>query len=999
MPARHYLGRIAPAFHPREALMTATHGFELIREHKVPEINSLARLYRHAGTGAELLSLLNTDENKVFGVSFATPPADSTGVAHILEHSVLCGSRKYPIKEPFVELMKSSLNTFLNAMTFPDKTCYPVASQNVQDFYNLIDVYLDAVFFPRLTPQIFQQEGWHYELDTPDAPLIYKGVVFNEMKGNYSSPDSMLRELSQRSLYPDITYGLDSGGDPKHIPDLTYEELKAFHQRHYHPSNAKFFFYGDDDPEERLRLLGARLAEFSGIEVDFGVPLQPRFDAPKRLSRTYAAGTEDAQGPGANEAPRETMLTVNWMFDEPADIEMALAFDILEDILVGTPAAPLYKALIDSGLGEALAGTGLDNGLRQPMFSIGLKGIDAADADKVERLIIDTISGLADKGIDPPTLEAALNTVEFHLRENNTGAFPRGIVFMLRSLRSWLHGRDPLSPLAFEAPLAAIKARVAAGERYFENVIHRQFVASQHRTVLILRPDQEQAEREAKEESARLAKVRADMSKADLEAAVEATHALKLAQERPDTPEALAAIPTLKLADLPLHNKQIPIEVTTLHDTRVLHHDLFTNGIVYLDIGFDLHTLPTDLLSYVPLFSRALLETGVGNDDFVRLSQRIGRSTGGIWPQRWMSTVPGRPDCAAWLNLRGKALPEQTGELLSILRDILARARLDNRERFQQLLLEEKASAESRLVPAGSSYVDARLRANFFEADWAGEQMGGISYLFFLRKLVEEVETGWDGVLAKLERIRTTLLNRAAMLCNVTATAADWSRVQPQLADFLGALPHAPAKAAPWRVADTPRAEGLVIPAKVNYVGKGADLYRAGVKPSGTHIVARRYLRTSWLWDKIRVQGGAYGGQCTFDRYSGGFTFVSYRDPNLLATLDTYDRTADFLKGADLGDAELTRNIIGTIGEIDTYRLPDAKGFASMQRYLLGDTEAARQQLREEILSTTAADLRNFAGAMTEVAAHGRVVVLGSEQAIEGANKERPGLLDVSRVM
>jgi len=979
--------------------MTATRGFELIREHEVPEINSTARHYRHVGTGAELLSLISTDENKVFGVSFATPPSDSTGVAHILEHSVLCGSRKYPIKEPFVELMKSSLNTFLNAMTFPDKTCYPVASQNVQDFYNLIDVYLDAVFFPRLTPQIFQQEGWHYELDAPDAPLIYKGVVFNEMKGNYSSPDSMLRELSQRSLYPDITYGLDSGGDPKHIPDLTYEELKAFHQRHYHPSNAKFFFYGDDDPDERLRLLDARLAEFGSIEVKFDVPLQPRFPAPKRLTRTYAAGNEDRQRPRGEEAPRETMLTVNWMFDEPADIETALGFDILEHILIGNPAAPLYKALIDSGLGEALAGTGLDEGLRQPMFSIGLKGINAADADKVERLIIETISGLANKGIDVPTLESALNTVEFHLRENNTGAFPRGIVFMLRTLRSWLHGRDPLSPLAFEAPLAGVKARVAAGEPYFENLIRRQMIASQHRTVLILQPDQDQAEREAKQEAARLAKVRAGMSKTDIAATLEATHTLKAMQERPDPPEALASIPTLKLADLPKHNKHIPIEVMALRDTRVLHHDLFTNGIIYLDVGFDLHTLPADLLSYVPLFGRSLLETGVGNEDFVRLSQRIGRSTGGIRPQRWMSTVPGRPDCTAWLNLRGKALPEQTGELLAILGDILTRARLDNRDRFQQLLLEEKASVESRLAPAGSSYVDGRLRANFFEADWANEQMGGISYLFFLRKLVEEVETGWDRVHATLELIRTTLLNRSAMLCNITAAAADWHRIEPQLVDFLGALPHAAAKPAPWRVADTPRAEGLVIPATVNYVGKGADLYRAGVKPAGSHIVARRYLRTSWLWDKVRVQGGAYGGHCMFDRFSGGFTFASYRDPNLLATLDVYDRTADFLRGADLDHAELTRNIIGTIGEVDTYRLPDAKGFASMQRHLIGDTDEERQRMREEILATTAKDLRNFADAMAEVAAHGRVAVLGSEQAIEGANKQRPGFLSVSRVL
>src|SRR5579883_890623 len=394
--------------------MTATHGFELIREQKLSEINSTARYYRHVATGAELISLLNADENKVFGISFATPPSDSTGVAHILEHSVLCGSRKYPIKEPFVELMKSSLNTFLNAMTFPDKTCYPVASQNVQDFYNLIDVYLDAVFHPRLTPQIFQQEGWHYELDAPDAPLLYKGVVFNEMKGNYSSPDSMLREFSQQSLYPDITYGLDSGGDPKHIPDLTYEQLKEFHARHYHQSNAKVFFYGDDDPTERLRLIDERLAEFSRADADFTVPLQPRFAAPKHLSRTYAASLED----GAPEK-RSAMIKVSWMLDEVTDAETALGLNLLEDVLLGSPAAPLYKALIDSGLGEGLTGAGLEESLRQPMFTVGLKGIDAADADEVEKLVDDTLGKLAADGVDPATVAAALNTLEFRLRENN----------------------------------------------------------------------------------------------------------------------------------------------------------------------------------------------------------------------------------------------------------------------------------------------------------------------------------------------------------------------------------------------------------------------------------------------------------------------------------------------------------------------------------------------------------------------------------------------------
>jgi presequence protease len=978
--------------------MTATHGFELLREQKLSEINSTAQYFRHAATGAELVSLLNTDENKVFGVSFGTPPSDSTGVAHILEHSVLCGSRKYPIKEPFVELLKSSLNTFLNAMTFPDKTCYPVASQNLQDFYNLVDVYLDAVFHPRLTPQIFQQEGWHYELDTSDAPLAYKGVVFNEMKGNYSSPDGMLREWSQQSLYPDITYGLDSGGDPKRIPDLTYAQLKAFHARHYHPSNAKAFFYGDDDPEERLRLLDNYFREFERIDVDAQVRLQPRFSAPKRLARTYAAGAPEEAEAGAA-TPKESMISVNWMIDEITDIETALGFDILEHILIGNAAAPLYKALIDSGLGEGLAGGGLDDGLRQPMFSIGLKGIDPADAGKVETLIADTLDGLAGGGIDPLTVEASLNTVEFHLRENNTGSFPRGIAFMLRALRSWLHGRDPLTPLAFAAPLSAVKARVAGGERYFENLLRKHFIDNPHRTVVVLTPDREQAKREAKEEQAHLASVRAGMTAADIKAVVAETRALKELQERPDSPEALATIPTLKLSDLPRENKTIPIEVTSLRDTPVLYHNLPTSGIVYLDVGFDLHTLPAELLPYVPLFSRALVETGVGGDDFVRLAQRIGRSTGGIRPMRWTSTKVDGTGATAWLTLRAKALPDQTSEMLAIMLDILEHARLDNRERFEQLVLEEKAALESRIVPAGSSYVDRRLRASYHEADWADEQMGGVSYLFFLRKLADDVTSNWDGVHAALERIRSRLVNRSIMVCNVTAEGAEWERLKPQLADFLGALPLAAAAAAPWQIADFPRGEGLVMPTQVNYVGKGASLYREGIKPSGAHLVARAWLRTSWLWDKVRVQGGAYGGQCMFNRYSGDFTFVSYRDPNLLATLDIYDRTADFLRTADLGEAELNRNIIGTIGEVDTYRLPDAKGFASMQRHLIGDSDAARQQMREEILSTTAADIRKFGDAVAEVAAKGRIAVIGSEQAIEAANAERPGLLTVSRVL
>src|SRR5579862_2367000 len=440
----------------------AVHGFDLLQEQTVAETNSTARFYRHAKTGAELLSLANTDENKVFGVAFRTPPHDSTGVAHILEHSVLCGSRKYPVKKPFVELKKGSLSTFLNAFTFPDMTCYPVASQNLQDFYNLIDVYLDAVFFPLISRETFQQEGWHYELDTPSAPLSYKGVVFNEMKGNYSSPDNMLQQFSKSSLYPDITYGLDSGGDPKHIPDLTFEQFRAFHARYYHPSNARLFFYGDDDADDRLRRLDDCLRTFDPIKVDSAVGLQPRFGAPKRFTYTYAAGEE--------EASNKAMVTVNWMLEEVVEIERALAFDILNYILAGTPASPLYKTLIDSGLGEAYIGW-LNSQLRQPSYTVGLKGIDPANADKVETLILDTLGALVERGLERSTVEAAMNITEFLLREYNTGSFPRGIVMMLTALQAWLYDRNSMAPLAFEKPLGAIKARLQGGERYFERLI------------------------------------------------------------------------------------------------------------------------------------------------------------------------------------------------------------------------------------------------------------------------------------------------------------------------------------------------------------------------------------------------------------------------------------------------------------------------------------------------------------------------------------------------
>jgi Zn-dependent M16 (insulinase) family peptidase len=973
--------------------MTSHYGFELIGERSIPEASSTARLYRHARTGAELLSLINDDENKVFGVSFRTPPTDSTGIAHILEHSVLCGSRKYPVKEPFVELIKGSLNTFVNAFTFSDKTCYPVASQNLQDFYNLIDVYLDAVFHPILSPHTFAQEGWHYELDAAAAPLVYKGVVFNEMKGAYSSPESILGQASQESLFPDTTYGIDSGGDPRHIPDLTYAGLKSFHARYYHPSNARLFFHGDDDPSERLRLLDAWLGGFDPITVDSSVRLQPRFSAPRRLERTFVA-------PEDERAARKAMVTLNWMLDEVADVETDLAWGILNHILIGTPAAPLRKALIDSGLGEAPVGGGLDDDMRQAAFSIGLKGVEGKDVEKVAPLVLDVLQGLAANRIDRLTVDASVNTVEFRLRENNTGSFPRGIALMLRSLKTWLHGRDPLAPLAFAAPLAAIKARLAAGEPYFETLIRRHFLDNPHRTTVVLKPDPTQAEREAAEEKARLDAARRTMTAADLEAAVAETLTLKRLQETPDPPEALATIPSLTLADLPRENKRIPLAPGSLAGTPVLFHDLATNDIVYLDLALDLRRLPATLLPMVGLLARALLETGAGKDDFVALSQRIGRSTGGIVARKWTSAVVDSAPGTARLLLRGKAVPGKTGELLAILRDVLLSPRLDNRERIRQLVLEDRAGQEAQLTQRGVGYVDLRLRARLHEAGWAAEQMDGITALGAVRSLVARVENDWDAVRADLERMRALLADRAAMVANVTTDAGNWRRFEPELAGFLAGLPLGePVAPAPWQSDVGARREGLTVPAKVNSVGKGAGLDRLGYRVNGASLVIAKHVSATWIWDKVRMQGGAYGGSIALDRLSGSLRYLSWSDPNLLATLDVYDRTGDFLKAAELGETEVTRSVIGAIGDIDHHQLPDAKGLASMLHHLTGDSDERLQQTRDEVLATTAADFRTFAEVLAEVARAGNVAVLGSAAAIEAANRERPGFLEVTKLL
>ncbi len=958
------------------------HNFKLIKKQNIAEMKSLVSLYRHNKTGAQLLSVVNDDENKVFSMNFRTPPVDSTGMPHILEHSVLGGSEKYPVKEPFVELVKGSLATFVNAMTYPDKTVYPVASQNIQDFYNLIDVYVDAVLHPLITEETLMQEGWHYELNDLKEPLTYKGVVFNEMKGVYSDPDSLLETAVYQSLFPKHIYGHDYGGDPRVIPELTYKNFVKFHKTLYHPSNSFIFFYGNDDPDARLKLMNGYLSGYKASKVKSKIPELKPFKKPRVVEIPYQV---DADA----DLSKKHYITINWVLPDKSDAVLAFSMNILGHILIGTSASPLRKALIDSGLGEDLAGGGMETSIRENIFSTGLKGIHAEDGEKVEQLIFDTLEKLAREGIDPDTIAASINTTEFRLRENNTGGFPRGLSAMLRAMTTWLYDDSPFKLLAFEKPFGKMKEKLAKDKFYFEKLIRKYLLNNPYRSILRLTPDPELGQRIEADEKARLAKAQKKMSAKKLNQVLEETRLLKEHQEMPNSPEALATLPMLKLEDLDKQNKYLPLEVIDYAGVNILYHDLFTNGILYFDIGFDMRALPQDLLPMMSIFGRALMQLGTQTEDYVKLSQRIGKSTGGIHTATVSSAGVGSHENVIKFFVSGKSTADKSSALLEIIKDILLTVNFDNRERFKQIVLESKSGLESGLVPSGHAFAHRRLHSQFTETGWVSEQIGGVDALFFLRNLADEIESNWAGVLAKLEAVRDTLVTRSGMICNVTLDSDNVKKFTAHLHDFIQALPDKPVSHPAWNFEPTLNKEGLAIPAQVNYVGKAMNLYKAGFEMDGSSEVVMNFLRLSYLWDKIRVQGGAYGAFCTFDDLTGVFAYLSYRDPNLAETLEHYNAAAGFLKNLDsnsLSEQELTKNIIGVIGDMDSYQLPDAKGYTSMMRYLIGRTDEMRQKRRDEILSTNGEDFISFGEALEKAAKEEAIAVIGSQSAIEGAN-------------
>ena len=959
------------------------HGFTLQREETLAEIGGIARLWKHDVTGAELLSVLNRDENKCFGVSFRTPPKNSTGVAHILEHSVLCGSAKYPVKEPFVELLKSSLQTFLNALTFPDKTCYPVASTNLRDFHNLVDVYIDAVFHPRIDEDVLRQEGWHIDVDE-EGRWSYKGVVFNEMKGVYSSPDSILMEQSQHAVFPDMLYSLDSGGNPPEVLNLSYEEFRAFHSAYYHPSNARFFFWGDDDEEARLAKLEDALSGYERREVDSSVPLQFPRDEERKLEIPYAASEGE-------DSARQAHVTVNWLLCESADVEEMLTLEMLDHILAALPGSPLRKALMESGLGDDLSGAGLETDLRQAYYSIGLRSIRPEDGDEVEKLVLDTLAELVESGIPAKAVEAAVNSVEFDLRENNTGRFPRGLAAMFRSLSTWLYDGDPFAPLAWEKPLAALKARLAAGEQVFENAIRRWLLDNRHRAQVLLLPDSELAARRQAEEDARLERARAAMSETEKQAAAETSARLREAQTTPDSPEALASIPTLKPDDLPRENRKLPCAPRSDAKLEILLHDLDTTGILYGRLLLPLDGVPADLLPLVPLYARALTEAGTKKHDYVELGLELAARTGSLDAFPTFHTRLSDASAMSFLEVAGKATADNAGRLADLMREILVDADFDHAERFTQMVMEERARLEQSIIPSGHSLVGARLGGGLSTAGAYAELCGGVSYLEYVRALSSRVKHDWPGLLADMRRLHhlaAALPEPAAQraVLSLTADSATLEKALPLFRAVADALPAGKGGNADRPALVRPGAEGLIVPAQVNYVGLGGSLRDTGYAFHGSALVVLRHLRMGYLWDRVRVQGGAYGSFISHNRATGSLVFLSYRDPNVERTLETYHNAADYLGNLSLSREDVARAVVGAIGDMDAYMLPGAKGSTAMWRNLCGDTEEIRARIREEALGTTLKDFHDFAPWLARVLTKATPCALGGSDVEKAAN-------------
>lgn len=951
--------------------------YEILDEHRVEDVQSDGFILRHKKSGARIAILSNNDDNKVFYIGFRTPPEDETGVPHIIEHTTLCGSKKFPVKDPFIELAKGSLNTFLNAMTYPDKTVYPVASCNDQDFKNLMDVYLDAVFNPNITKyeEIFKQEGWHYELTGKDDELKINGVVYNEMKGAYSSPDEVLSSQIYRSLFPDNTYSKDSGGNPEYIPKLTYEAYLDFYHKYYHPSNSYIYLYGDMDVVERLEWLDKEyLSLYDYKKVNSEINKQPAFDEIKNVEAQYSITMDDSQ-------ENKTYLSYNRVVGDTLDEMLYQAFDVLDYALVSSPGAPVKQALIDAGIGDDVYGS-YDAGILQPVFSFVAKNANASQADEFESIIENTLKEVVKTGINKEALLAGINSSEFKFREADFGQFPKGLLFGLNCLDSWLF--DDMKPFIHLECLGTFaKLRKAVDTDYFEKLIQEYLLDNTHGSSVTVKPKRglgnEREEALAKE----LSDYKASLSDEEIKKLIEDTEHLKKYQEEPSSDEDLRKLPMLTRADMKKNAMPFSNIEDELLDVKVVRHDIESNGIDYISFLFDAGDFAQSELGYLGFFTNALGLVSTEKYSYTDLANATNIYTGGISTGTASHPdIKDRNNFVFKLEVKLKVLEKNLDKALELMEQMLLSSDFTDTKRLGELVAQIKARLQANLSSSGHLVAAMRSMSSFSRYALYQDELKGIAFYRSICHIEKELSESPKSVSDKLAAIAKKLFARNRMLISFTGNNEAYGNAKPSLEKVIAGFNKMSAIGNQAEVHFNTAKEAFIDASQIQYVAKTGDFICEGYEYTGALRLLRIILSYDYLWINVRVKGGAYGCMNTFLR-SGESYFVSYRDPNLSDTLDVYDRIPEYIKSFSPDERDMTKYIIGTFSALDTPMNPEAKGSRSLSAYLEGITYEQIQKERNEILNAQPEDIRRLADLVEAVLKKDSICVIGNENMIK----------------
>lgn len=953
------------------------HGFTLTRQETIDEVGGIACEFSHNKTGAKLIYIQNDDDNKVFSIGFRTPSNNSTGVAHILEHSVLCGSRKYPLKEPFVELVKGSMNTFLNAMTYPDKTVYPVASTNAADFKNLMDVYLDAVFFPQIydKPEIFAQEGWHYHIEKPEDAIIYNGVVYNEMKGVFSSPDSVLENKLANALYPDTIYGQESGGDPEFIPDLTYEAFQNFHKTLYHPSNAYIYLYGNGAMAEHLAYIDAEyLSKFDAHPVDSAITTQKAFGSMAQSRFPYPL-------PKGEETANKDYLSLGFVLQENMSYEEALAFDILCHVLMNNNASPLKKALLDLGICQDVDYSFVAS-LKQPLFSLTLKNTDEKHKELFLTTVRDTLHNLADEGIDKKAIEAAININEFALVEGEYGTTPKGLIYNLEIYDTWLYGGDPLSRLKYKQAFIQLRKDVAQGK--LEGMIQSCFLDNQHQALVSIYPDVNYGDKKDAVVAEKLNAYKESLDDAGLASLIDDNLKLLAYQQSEDSPEDLAKIPKLSLSDIDVQARLIDRREEEFMGCPLLYYPESTGGIVNLKLFFDSSVIPQEDLQYLSLLNKYLASVDTVDYDNKELSQAIDTYTGGISTSLDTYDVLDEEGYRSLLRIKGKTLTYQLDRFFELIESVMLRSTFDNKTLMKDILSEIRMAKENQFLTAGHVVSIQRLQSYYSQVSRMVEEIGGLEFYHFLADIDTNFDLQFDVLSQKLGSILKKVIGRDNLTISLACDADIKEQVLSKLAELIEKLPDQKQEYQSYHFELTAKNEGFMTAGGVQFVSKGQKFEDSNMDYNGSMLVLKSIISMDYLWNRIRVLGGAYGAFFAIGR-SRDIIMSSYRDPNLTQTLEAYDDAWQYVENLDISRRELEKYIIGTISSKDVPLSAAIKADIGDSMYFNHLTQTAVQQERDEILGTTLNDIKSFAPLLKEVMDKNCLCALGNEETIKKA--------------